>query len=157
MPALISSYSTNAPAYTTRPTVELEYYKTTPERNSSITLNWLEEIGINARIHKLLKEFSKLNDNWDGDDAIAPTPIVLKKAQFITTLLEKHGQPIYHATPGPNGEIMLDIRNSRKTKSLELIFYPSKSIAVRFPDNGDPSQMNFDYSNLPELLEWINN
>ena len=105
---------------------------------------------------RLLDEYSTLKDNWDQDDAKAPTKNAIIQAKYITSLLSKHGQPIYHAAPGPNGEIMLDIRNKGNTKSIEIIFYNDKSVAVTFPENHKPSQFQFEDSALPGLLEWLN-
>ncbi|WP_033417690.1 hypothetical protein [Cytophaga aurantiaca] len=157
MQVLIDNYTTNEPSTLSNPNVARIWYKTDVQPlSSSITITLKHQIGLNNRIHKLLREFSVLEDNWDENDSIAPIESVIKQAKFITSLLEKHGQPIFHAAPGPNGEIMLDIRNKKKDRSLEIIFYPLKSVVVLFPERGTPDQQIFTINNLPYLLEWLN-
>jgi len=104
----------------------------------------------------LLKEYAQLQVNWDDAGAMAPSIYALNNAQFLANLLEKHGQSVFHAAPGPNGEIMLDLRNTRKSKSLEIIFYSHKAVSVQFPEEGRPIQEDFDFQNLPMLLQWLN-
>ena len=112
-------------------------------------------VSLNQRIHKLLREISLLRQNWDDDGSDAPNADCVLKAKFITNVLERHGQKIYHVAPGPYGEIMLDIRSNDFSKSLELIFYPKRSVAVRFSDGGG-SQEEFLPENIPALLQWLN-
>ena len=120
---------------------------------NSISLN---QVTLNSRILKLLEEFSLLTDNWDEDDALAPKLKVIDNAKYLTKLLEKHGQPIYHTAPGPNGEIMLDIRNEFYKRSLEVIIYQNRTVVVVFPEKGSPVQSDFDLTRLPDLLSWLN-
>ena len=115
-----------------------------------------QELRLNNRTFNLLEEFSELEDNWDEDEARAPSKIALSNAKYIVQLLSSIGQPIFSTAPGPNEEIMLDIRDRSGDKSVELIFYPSRSVAVYFPENGKPFQRNFHTENLPEILRWLN-
>lgn len=155
MPVLIDSYTTTEPSY---PLMANIWYKTErePLSASSIVVGTAKQIGLNNRIHKLLEEYSKLQNNWDEDDAIAPSDTVITKSKFITTLLENHGQSIFHSAPGPNGEIMLDIRNIKGNRSIELIFYPTRSVLVTFSENEKPTQQNLEIADLPKYLEWLN-
>jgi hypothetical protein len=158
MTVLIDNYS---PAgHTTIVSPELAYapYTTDSYRLSlsSIVVSFADEVGINQRIINLLEEYAQLPDHWDEDDAMAPAQAAIKQAFFLIRVLEKHGQPIFHAAPGPNGEIMLDIRNSKKTKSLEIIFYADSAVSVLFPEDGKPTQDKFDLQKLPQLLQWLN-
>lgn len=123
--------------------------------NGSIFFNQRTPI-LNARIEKLLFEFSQLQDNWDEDGGLAPNHLALNSARNISLLLKKSGQKIYHAAPGPNGEIMLDIRSIGLGKSIEIIFYPNKAFYVTFSNTGKPQQGDFKNSILSHLLEWLN-
>lgn len=158
MSALINSFTPHAILVITMPTVDFvklpHNLKTTI---ASTTITTSGEFGLNVRIHKLLEEFSSLTDNWDEDGALAPDTSVLKRAESLTTLLEKHGQPIFHTAPGPNGEVVLDIRNKAKSRSVEIIFYNTRTTVVYFPSEGSPYQEPFDIQNLPKILEWLNN
>lgn len=113
---------------------------------------------MNGRIFNLLKEFETLHDNWDEDDAVAPDSLAISRAKYVTHILENAGQSLFSAAPGPNGEVMLDLRNKENAKSVEIIFYPNRSVAVFFPAEGSaiPFQKEFDVTELPKILEWLN-
>lgn len=115
-----------------------------------------QELALNAPIFQLLEEFSMLKDNWDGEEALAPSKKAIEKAKKVANLLSKKGQIIYHTAPGPNGEIMLDVRNKTKNKSFELIFYPNRSVYITFFKNEKPKQGLFDTTQLSFLLDSIN-
>ncbi len=158
MPALIDNYTTIEYVSETNPRVVNVRYITADHRpvSSSTIFSLSSEMGINHRILILLNEYKQLKENWDEDEGMAPNSLAINSAVFLTKVLEKSGQAIFHAAPGPNGEIMLDIRNKKNTKSLEILFYANRSVAVLFPANEKPSQQNFDYHNLPHLLQWLN-
>ena len=157
MPVLINNYTLKEPSRV--PLREIATVPTIAEFEpfySSTIFSFDKRMNLNSRILKLLNEYSSLESNWDGDDGLQPDNLVVQKAKNFTRLLDIHGQSIFHAAPGPNGEIMLDIRNSNKTKSLEVLFYPTRSVVVMFPEEGVPTQQNFEQSQLPELLNWLN-
>lgn len=151
---LINSYTTSAPAVSFEASVMYELE--TRQINAGTVVSWQFEPSLNSRIESLLNEYSQLQNDWDEDDALAPNTESLQFAQFVTKLLSMHGQRIFHAAPGPNGEIMLDIRNRTKTQSLEIIFYPDRAISVSFPAIGKPFQQAFTLEQLPSLLSWLN-
>lgn len=111
---------------------------------------------LNGRIFDLLEEFKFLEDNWDEEGAMAPDSIAVLQTTYISQWLEKGGQSIYNVAPGPNGEVMLDLRNIKGTRSVELIFYSNKSISVFYPETDIPRQENFSNEELPAILEWLN-
>ena len=155
MPALISNYS--MPEISAKIPVAIVFQeRETALFNSCITISRPNFYGLNGRINKLLNDCSNLTDNWDNDGALAPVEGVIQRAKYVTSLLENHGQPIFHAAPGPNGEIMLDIRNRNKTRSLEILIYKSRSVCVQFPEYGEPVQGVFQEGDLPDLLSWLN-
>jgi hypothetical protein len=104
----------------------------------------------------LLKSYRKLNDNWDFDDAVAPSLKVINVSELITMTLQKIGQKIYHTAPGPNGEIMLDVRDSKNSKSIEMIIYDDKINIVFIPEKELPTQEYFEFSKLKNYLNWLN-
>lgn len=154
MPALINNYTTTE---ISQPLLANNCFSSEIKLwSSSIIVGTVEQLGLNSRIHKLLSEFGTLKDNWDHDDAIAPNKIAVERAGYITTLLGRRGQSIFHAAPGPNGEIMLDIRNNKMGRSLELLLYPTRTVAVKFSETENPQQQNFEIEDLPIYLEWLN-
>lgn len=159
MPALIGNY-TVMPEVTTRNTTEVVVFNwmcyDKSMFNGSIVLSTKKSFNINKRIEYLLNEYSQLTRNWDDDDALPPTEKVIEEAQNLTTILSCYGQAIYHAAPGPDGEIMLNLRNHNNTKSLEIILYHNKRTSVKFPESGVPTQETFTMGDLPELIRWLN-
>lgn len=123
---------------------------------SSLVVSYTSFNITNHKILQLLTEFELLEENWDFDGAMKPSLKAIEIARYITQLLGKHGQHIFHAAPGPNGEIMLDIRNKNKSKSVEIILYDRRSVAVKFPEEGQPEQISFSPETLPNLLHWLN-
>ena len=158
---LIANYSTPVEFQRDQYSTATVYTPSPLDRFKSASLSvfavgtYPQEIRLNNRIFNLLEEFSELEDNWDEDEARAPSKIALSYAKYIVQLLSSIGQPIFSTAPGPNGEIMLDIRDGSGDKSVELIFYPSRSVAVYFPENGKPFQRDFQTENLPEILRWL--
>lgn len=118
-------------------------------------INSNEAFSLNSRIISLLNEISSLQNNWDEEGALAPIENTIQKAYSLVYLLEKRGQQIFNVAPGPNGEIMLDIRNNKKTKSIEVIFYSNKSIVVQFPENDKPTQSDYYAEEIPKLISWL--
>ena len=115
-----------------------------------------QEFRLNNRIFSLCEEFAELENNWDGDGALRPSSEALKNINYVANVLESTGYPIHNAAPGPNGEIMIDLRNKLGTRSVELIFYPSRMVVVFFHESQEPFQEIFQFDNLPNVLEWLN-
>ncbi len=111
---------------------------------------------MNQTIISLLKDYGELEDNWDGEGAKKPNLFSLNQAIYLTEELTNLNQNIYHVAPGPNGEIMLNIRNENNSKSIEIIFYENISIQVLFSDNNKPIQDSFEFTKLNNLLNWLN-
>jgi hypothetical protein len=109
---------------------------------------------INRRIISLINEFKTLRDNWDEDGGLAPNVSAIRFAENLVRQLQKTGQKVFHTAPGPNGEVMVDLRENGK--SLEIIFYPTKARYVKFPSQGDPIQGDFNDEIFPTLLKWLN-
>ena len=154
MPALIDSYTvTEQPKI---PSTIIKLYQFDIDTSTFSVIASPKREGINSRIHRLLKEYSTLKDNWDEADSLAPDSAALQWARYLTSMLERHGQPIFHAAPGPNGEIMLDLRNHSANRTIEIIFYPNRSTIVFFPEDQPPSQEQLNLDHLPKYLQWLN-
>ncbi|MGV3767287.1 MAG: hypothetical protein ACO1NW_14230 [Chitinophagaceae bacterium] len=110
---------------------------------------------LNGRILETLKEISSLSDNWDEEGSLAPTQNVVQIVSGLIYSMNAIGQEIYNIAPGPNREIMLDLRNG--TRSLEVLIYPSKMRFVKFSASEVPIQGEFS-PNLyfTELIAWLN-
>lgn len=110
--------------------------------------------GINCAMLERVNEFENLQNDWDEEGAIAPSQKVIDLARGIIIHFSAIGQEVFNVVPGPNGEILVDIRNN--DKSIEFIFYHNRAKAVLFSGNQAPRQQNFDFNILPDLLKWLN-
>lgn len=126
------------------------------KKTNAIVVYESRSIGLNYRIFNLLNSFKKLENNWDLDDAIAPSNIIIRKAKSLAMIFQSIGQKIYHTAPGPNGEIMLDLRSNHDGKSIEFIIYQDKINVVFIPEKGLPKQQYFEKTSLESYLLWLN-
>jgi hypothetical protein len=160
MPLLTNNFV--ASKYPVPPRTELMVKPTDEIRggHSSTLVHWdarrEKPFSINTRVEKLIQEYAQLQENWDGDGALGISGEVVRQAKRLVRLLQTHSQPIFHAAPGPNGEIMLDLRNHQIQRSAEIIFYPNQAVIVFFADNEQARQEGFDFNKLPGILEWLN-
>lgn len=155
MEALISSYieKETSKSQVTNVGFEVSHF---PKRLNSIVISKKKTEGINQRILSLLTSYKKLENNWDYDDAVAPSEKVIARSESIALTLQNIGQKIYHSAPGPNGEVMLDLREINNSKSIEIIVYNDKTNLVYVPEEGLPTQEIFDFSRLKDYLNWLN-
>jgi hypothetical protein len=154
MPSLINSYSIEL-AQAPRSAYVAFSDRVEDGVTTSTVLNKTYNLYVNQHIKRLLNDFSQLEDNWDDDDAIAPNKTVLDKAKLLTNTLERMGERIFHTAPGPNGEIMLDIRFNKTAKSMEIIFYMNRDVVVQFDESGQARQSSYEESQLPKLIDWL--
>lgn len=155
MPALIDNYHApraEQPVLVTY-TVQQVWKTDLPEGSTIFRFPESEGFELNARVLRLLAEFYTLQENWDGDDALAPDTEALKQAESLVRQLQRTGQKVYHVAPGPNGEILVDLRENGK--SVEILFYPNKKRYVLFPREGRPIQGEYNASALKIILEWL--
>ena len=114
-----------------------------------------DRLTLNRRELSAIASYENLVDDWDGDDAIAPVHQTVASALSIAGLLTATGQPIYHTSPGPTGEIMINLRNG--DKSAELLVYPgSRNKFVRIGPDEKPQQGTLTPDSLRETLQWLN-
>lgn len=159
MPSLTSSYFVDVPSLDTS-ALGLSFYtsKFFDYQKGSTTISSARSPGLNNRIFSLIQEYGSLEQNWDEEGALPPGKSVIQQVFYLCSLMEKAGQRIFHVAPGPTGEVMVDLRNTDRKKSIELIFYLSKKpVFVTFSDMEDSTQGSFSFEILPELLEWLNN
>ncbi|WP_373513341.1 hypothetical protein [Persicitalea sp.] len=101
-----------------------------------------------------IAKFRELTDDWDEEGAIAPPENTIASAEALANNLDLTGQKIYHSSPGPNGEILISLRNGQK--SLELLVFPSKDPKiVSLSDRETPTQKVLNPENLKASLSWL--
>jgi hypothetical protein len=106
------------------------------------------------KIRSILK-LQELTDNWDGEEAIAPSREIIDAAVAVARRLDLLSQEIYHTSPGPNGEILISLRKNQK--NIELLFFANKSPKiVRISDDEEPTQEVLNDKRLQMALSWLN-
>ncbi|MCU0355881.1 MAG: hypothetical protein MUD08_19465 [Cytophagales bacterium] len=101
-----------------------------------------------------VKGFLSLTDNWDSyGAAIVSTTAVEKAVDFIRNL-SKRRENVYFSSPGPNGEVMVQLK--KNNKEIEVIFYENKSRYVTFFNNNFSKQGDYSDQILSDLVEWLN-
>lgn len=75
----------------------------------------------NLGIVQKLNRFAFLSTNWDGYNADAPSQIAIKQARHFVYQLNREGIQVYFTAPGPNGEILLELKNDKT--AVEIYFY----------------------------------
>ncbi len=71
-----------------------------------------------------VKTFLHLTSNWDSYNAAAPSPDAIEQAISFIKQLDRFGIPVYFTAPGPNGEIVVELKNEER--SAEIYFYPDE-------------------------------
>lgn len=123
----------------------------TQQTDSTQIGNAAERTGINRQHLSSIVSYQLLTDNWDEDEAIAPIHQTALVAFDLAMLLTVIGQPIYHTSPGPVGEIMINLRNA--DKSVEFLIYPNdKRKIVRIGGPEAPWQGVLTPDSLRETL-----
>ncbi len=99
--------------------------------------------------------YQHLTDGWDEDGAIAPSHATVLSALDIALLLTATGHLVYHTSPGPVGEVMINLRNG--DKSVELLAYPGgRNKFVCIAPSEVPRQGPLTPESLRETLQWLN-
>jgi hypothetical protein len=112
---------------------------------------------INNWVLSRIEELSRFQNAWDGIDAIAPSEFVILKANRFVNICTSRGQKIYNCVPGLDGEIMFELRNEIKGKSIEVIYYGNRTIVVQFGPNNFTKQSKIESSNeIINAIIWLN-
>ena len=99
-----------------------------------------------------LKSFSKLQENWDSYGALPPQQDTIEHAVSFVKALDRGGEPVYFTAPGPNGEILVELKKGNRT--VEVTFEEDNHIkGALFIENGCIEEdANFDDG---KILQWL--
>lgn len=100
-----------------------------------------------------VKNFFNLERNWDSYNALPVKSESVEKAIGFIKLVNDFGINVYLTSPGPNGEVLVQLEN--ELREIEFIFYPEESKFVQFEKNDFVAQGNFKNENLVKMLEWL--
>lgn len=121
---------------------------------NAITIKSAEPISfINKTELQNVKGFRNLKENWDSYDAAPVNELSIEKAISFIKNVDGFDRDVYLTSPGPNGEVMVQLKNNNK--EIEFIFYPEKDKYVLFDNNKFISQSYFKNDLLFELIEWL--
>ena len=125
------------------------------ETKLTLPLETFDVLPSNRQHLTAIVSYQHLADGWDEDGAVAPIHQTVLAALDIALLLTVTGQPIYHTSPGPVGEIMINLRSG--DKSAELLTYPGgRNKFVRISPHETPQQGALTPESLRETLQWLN-
>lgn len=125
--------------------------------SSSVTLIYsgntllLEE---NKKAIERLKSFKKLESNWNSYGAEKPSIRSIDQAIRFIKHLDEWLQPVYFTAPGPNGEILVELKHA--DKSIEVFFNPeaNNEYALFHSDELD-KEGSFDLKDINQLLDLL--
>ena len=101
-----------------------------------------------------IRTFKDLDENWDSYEAQRICQQVIDRSIEIIIKIDLFNENIYFTSPGPNGEIMIQLKTG--SKEVEIIVYPGKIKLVTFENNEFSKQSDFSADNLLGVIEWLN-
>lgn len=100
-----------------------------------------------------INEFQKLPVGWDSYDAATVSPVAAEDSIAFIRQLDVFDIDVYQTSPGPNGEIMVQVKEG--SSEIEFLFYENKVKYITFCNNEFNTQGNYSKELLPELIEWL--
>ena len=141
-------------------------YKTAPDlmnapgQHTATTLSSLDNNSLNIsgngqQIWKL-KSFLNLKENWDSYGAAPAIEHCVQNAiNFIKRLDEKY-QEVYFVAPGPNGEVLVELKNSER--SVEIIFDENITEYIKYEGNDATEDIYNGMDDIDsQLISWLRN
>ncbi len=95
--------------------------------------------------------FKNLTDNWDSYEAEKPSEnAIVNTVSFIRTI-DAHEIPVYFSAPGPNGEIVVELR--KRNYEAEIYFNADNSNEVLIYEGDTCISEGMLDNLLPRILE----
>lgn len=121
---------------------------------TAISFRYFDEISsINASEIAHIKSYAKLQENWDGYGSDSISGKAINKAIDFIKAIDKFDLEVYLSSPGPNGEVMVQLRN--QDKEMEVVCYDDKDKYVLFHANNFVNQGDYSPPLLQELVAWL--
>lgn len=89
-------------------------------------------------LEKKIKSFRELNKDWNSYGAEAPSANAIAASLAFIELIESAGQGerLYFATPGPDGQILVELKNGAVEAEIEFAPEGTAELAIfKLPDN----------------------
>lgn len=100
-----------------------------------------------------LEEFKSLRENWDSYHASSPSESAIRQAEKMVRRLDREGVPFFFTAPGPNGEIMLELK--RMNRAAEIYFYADAPSDFVLFEGNRPVEEGFSEQNLQKIIQFI--
>lgn len=100
-----------------------------------------------------LEEFKSLRDNWDSYNAACPSKTAIRQAEKMVRRLDREGMPFFFTAPGPNGEVVLELK--RLHKAVEIYFYADAPSDFILFDNDQIVEEGTTESNLQKIIQFF--
>ena len=122
----------------------------------------IEDVILYSKCLNEIDKISKLEENWDGYDAVVPSEIVIENAKkFITTIFNSGYKVFYEENvyPSPYGTIIADIEpKDEYFVSIEIgknaIGWFTKFGKDNYPEELMSDICETDFESLPEELKF---
>jgi len=125
---------------------------------TSVTTGSIGEFELSENAEAMLRrldKFRRIPDDWDSCGAMASSEDAIQAGKRFVRALDRLRQHIDFTAPGPNGEVSVELKFG--TKYMEFVFYPAgKWKYTAFEDKVLARQGNYDNTDLPSLLRWLN-
>ena len=101
-----------------------------------------------------LSSFSSLQSNWDSYGADQPAATAIREASSFVKALDRQRLPVYFTAPGPNGEVLIELKNANK--SIEVTFEADgTSTYAKFVGDDCVEEDSFKYQATSQLTQWL--
>lgn len=130
------------------------YHK--PLKNATVVIysgTTPELSGEARRILEKLEGFKQLGENWDTYQAAAPTATAIRQAEKMVRRLDAEGAPFFFTAPGPNGEIVVELKHRHKT--AEIYFYTDEPSDFVLFDGDQSVKEGFTDQDFHQIIDFI--
>ncbi len=101
-----------------------------------------------------INSYLSLKSNWDSYGAVQPGTAAIENASTFVKALDRRRVPVYFTAPGPNGEILVELKNG--DKSIELTFEADgTSTYAKFVGDNCVEENSFRDEEASELIQWL--
>ncbi|MGA2623110.1 MAG: hypothetical protein ABSF91_04590 [Bacteroidota bacterium] len=101
-----------------------------------------------------IKTFSDLPENWDSYGATPPSKTAVRNALSLVRSVDERRLPIFFTAPGPNGEVLVELKQG--TRSIEFTFDSKGSSSyAKFEGVECLEENTLSDQNLSDLAAWL--
>jgi hypothetical protein len=98
-----------------------------------------------------LTAFKSLGENWDSYNAACPSETAIREAEKMVYRLDREGMPFFFTAPGPNGEIVLELKQCHT--SMEIFFYADAASDFILSDHDQILEEGLTEPNLQKTIQ----